>query len=77
MASCGDIETPDERFDRFMTELVCPVVLEAKTDHAVDKDAVVVRDGEGRIRTFTSYNGIPEAIAYSRAVGDTLKPCLP
>ena len=65
-----------------MSELECPVILIGKTDKAVDYPSIVVRDAKGRIRTFDHhYNGssdshsLPAAIADSRNVGDTLKPC--
>lgn len=72
----GCVESPADRFDRFMTELDCPVILIARTDKAVDRPTVVVRDGTGRVRTFEAYNGLPEAVSFSRLVGDTLKPCI-
>lgn len=74
---CGETET--EKFDRFMTELECPVVLIGKTDKAVSFPSIVVRDAKGRVRTLASGNGdgwkMPSAISDSRNVGDTLKPC--
>ena len=80
MFGCG--ETAEEKFDRWMTELDCPVILEGKTDKAVDNPAIVVRDGKGRVRTFEYYyegargfSDMPAAIASSREIGDTLKPC--
>lgn len=79
--SCG--ERPSEMHDRWMSELDCPVVLVAKTDKAVLMPSVVVRDGAGRVRTLAYGSGdfndgwkIAAAIADSREVGDTLKPCL-
>jgi len=74
---CGETET--ERFDRFMSELECPVILIGKTDKAVTYPSIVVRDSKGRIRTLGFGNGdgwkMPSAISDSRNVGDTLKPC--
>ena len=78
-AGCG--ESDREKYDRFMTELDCPVVLIGKTDKAVDEPAITVLDGSGRVRTMIdlmNYNtddGLPNAIADSRQIGDTLKPC--
>jgi len=78
LSSCGETET--EKYDRFMSELECPVVLIGKTDKAVTYPSIVVRDAKGRIRTLaSSANGdgwkMPSAIADSRNIGDTLKPC--
>ena len=80
-SGCG--EKPSEMHDRWMTELDCPVVLVAKTDKAVARPSVVVRDGAGRVRTLAHGSGdfndgwkIAAAIADSREVGDTLVPCL-
>ena len=79
--SCG--EKQSEMHDRWMSELDCPVVLVAKTDKAALSPSVVVRDGAGRVRTLAYGSGdlndgwkIAAAIADSREVGDTLKPCL-
>ena len=78
--SCG--ERPSEMYDRWMSELDCPVVLLAKTDKAAPSPSVVVLDGAGRVRTLAYGPGdlddgwkIAAAIADSRDVGDTLKPC--
>lgn len=76
--SCG--ETDSEKYDRFMSELECPVILIGKTDKAVTYPSIVVRDAKGRVRTLAATgNGdgwkMPSAIADSRNVGDTLKPC--
>ena len=76
LVSCEKPESSPDKFDRFMTELDCPVILVAKTDKAAYNPSVVVRDKEGRIRTFTFYKGLPQAIAESREIGDTLKPCI-
>jgi len=73
----GCMETPDQRFDRFMTELDCPVILIAKNDKAEKRSAVVIRDNSGRVRTFETYYGLPQAVSHSRVIGDTLKPCNP
>ena len=78
LSGCGETET--DKFDRFMTELDCPIILIGKTDKAVNYPAIVVRDASGRIRTFSYTPGhdsseMPEAIADSREIGDTLKPC--
>lgn len=78
LSGCGETET--EKYDRFMSELECPVVLIGKTDKAVAYPSIVVRDAKGRIRTLAaSPNGdgwkMPSAVADSRSVGDTLKPC--
>jgi uncharacterized lipoprotein YehR (DUF1307 family) len=78
LSGCGETET--EKYDRFMNELECPVVLIGKTDKAVTYPSIVVRDAKGRIRTLAaSVNGdgyeMPSAIADSRNIGDTLKPC--
>jgi uncharacterized lipoprotein YehR (DUF1307 family) len=78
LSGCGETET--EKYDRFMSELECPVVLIGKTDKAVTYPSIVVRDAKGRIRTLAaSVNGdgwkMPSAIADSRNIGDTLKPC--
>jgi hypothetical protein len=74
---CGETET--EKFDRFMSELECPVVLIGKTDKAVNYKSIVVCDSKGRVRTFGQGNGdgwkMPNAICDSRNIGDTLKPC--
>ncbi len=74
------VENDKDKFDRFMSELDCPVILIGKTDKAVDFPSVVVRDGRGRVRTFNhcgnyDSHGLPSAIADSRNIGDTLKPC--
>lgn len=78
----GCVESDQVRFDRFMSELECPVILIGKTDKAVAYPSIVVRDGKGRVRTFAHYysgqsnsHSLPAAIADSRNVGDTLKPC--
>lgn len=71
----GCIETFDEKFDRFMSELTCPVILIGKTEPTTDYPSVIVRDAKGLVRTFHSSSGLPEAISQSRLVGDTLKPC--
>lgn len=71
----GCIETFDEKFDRFMSELTCPVILIGKTEPASDRSSITVRDGKGRVRTCESYYGLPQNISQSRLVGDTLKPC--
>jgi hypothetical protein len=84
LVSCGESLT--ERYDRYMTELDCPVVLIGKTDKAVRNPSITVRDGSGRIRTFrkedggSTYHqssGLPASISDSRMIGDTIKPCLP
>jgi len=76
--ACGETET--EIQDRIMTELDCPVILIGKTDKGSSLHRFVVRDGNGRIRTFASGSGdgykLPNAIADSRNIGDTLKPCV-
>lgn len=80
LAGC-DVETDTEKFDRFMTELECPVILIGKTDKAVNNPSIIVRDAKGRIRTmggrenYASTKYLAAAIADSREVGDTLKPC--
>ncbi len=66
--------------DKTMSELECPVILIGKTDKGAETPSVVVVDGTGRVRTFFSENGydsraFPAAIADSRQIGDTLKPC--
>jgi len=82
-SGCG--ERSSEVHDNWMSELDCPVVLVAKTDKASRWPSVVVRDGAGRVRTFSSDRSdyvradgwrMASAIAESREVGDTLKPCL-
>jgi len=77
LSSCGESET--EMFDRFMSELECPVVLIGKTDKAVSSPSIVVEDAKGRVRTFAAGNGdgwkMSKAIAESRNIGDTLKTC--
>ena len=78
LVGCG--ESDSDRFDRFMSELECPVILIGKTEKAVNYPAVVVRDNKGRIRTFIcdgmlDSRGFPAAISDSRKIGDTLKPC--
>lgn len=76
-SSCGETET--EQQDRILTELECPVILIAKTNKGTVYHKFVVRDAEGRIRTFARGNSdgykLPHAIVDSRNVGDTLKPC--
>ena len=83
LSGCG--ERSSAIHDRWMSELECPVVLVAKTDKASHWPSVVVRDGAGRVRTFSSDRSdyvradgwrMASAIAESREVGDTLKPCL-
>jgi hypothetical protein len=72
-----------DKYDRFMSELSCPVILIGKTESAVDNPAITVRDGNGLVRTFrrtsrNEYSGqseLPSAIGSSRCIGDTLKPC--
>lgn len=75
----GCSETGAEKYDRWMSELDCPVVLIGKTDKASNRPSIVVRDGAGRVRTMATDNGngwrMPEAISASRIIGDTLKPC--
>lgn len=80
---CG--ENDNDRYDRWLSELDCPVVLEAKTDKAVLNPTIVVRDGKGKIRTIEYMTGggmgiccsnMATAISDSREVGDTLKPCV-
>ena len=77
LSSCGETET--EQQDRILTELECPIILIAKTDKGTAYHKLVVCDAKGRIRTFAAGNGdgykLPNAIADSRNVGDTLKPC--
>ena len=82
LMGCG--ESVREKYDRWMTELDCPVILMSKTDKAVSYPAITVRDGSGRIRTFERCEGgmtsqtcsdMAGSIADSRMVGDTLKPC--
>lgn len=72
---CEQMESKQDKFDRFMSELVCPIILVSKTDKAVDQPTIVVRDGYGRVRTFTATYGLPVSVADSRNVGDTLRPC--
>lgn len=78
MSSCG--ETNTDKYDRFMIELECPIILIGKTDKAAVYPSIVVRDAKGRVRTIAATgNGdgwkMPSAIADSRNIGDTLKPC--
>lgn len=77
-SGCG--ERSSAMYDRWMSELDCPVVLIGKTDKASRIPSVVVRDGSGRIRTMSADSGdgykMPSAIADSRNIGDTLKPCV-
>ena len=82
LMGCG--ETVRDKYDRWMTELDCPVILISKTDKAVNYPAITVRDGSGRVRTFERCEGgmssrncsdMAGSIADSRMVGDTLKPC--
>lgn len=78
LSSCGENESQIQ--DRIMTELDCPVILIAKTDKGIDYHKVVVQDAKGRIRTFAASGSgdgykLPNAIAQSRNVGDTLKAC--
>jgi hypothetical protein len=75
---CG--ETTQEKQDRFLSELECPVILIGKTDKAVEYPAITVRDNAGRIRTMSKNEGsnfshVASSIADSRQIGDTLKPC--
>lgn len=72
LTSC--METDSEKYDRFMSELDCPIILVAKTDKATTFPGVVVRDANGLVRTF-SFTSLPEAVQNSRNIGDTLKPC--
>ncbi len=73
---CGDFESESDMFDRFLTELDCPIILIAITDKAEEINTVVVRDNLGRVRTFSRRGGLPQAISFSREIGDTLKPCI-
>ena len=82
LMGCG--ESLREKYDRWMTELDCPVILISKTDKAVIMPSITVRDGSGRIRTFERCEGsltdhscsdFSGSVADSRMVGDTLKPC--
>lgn len=79
LSGCG--ERSSEKYDRWMSELDCPVVLIGKTDKASNLRSIVVRDGAGRVRTIAedNYDGwkMPSAITESRNIGDTLKPCAP
>jgi len=79
---CG--ESVRDRYDRWMTELECPVILMGKTEKAVSYPAITVIDGAGRVRTMQAYDGgmsshncssLPASIADSREIGDTLKVC--
>lgn len=75
---CG--ETVQEKQDRFLSELECPVILIGKTDKAVDYPAITIRDNVGRVRTLAKNEGnqlsyVAASIADSREIGDTLKPC--
>jgi dethiobiotin synthetase len=76
-SSCGETET--EQQDRILTELKCPVILIAKTGKGTILHKIVVRDAHGRFKTFAASSGdgfkLPNAIANSINVGDTLKPC--
>jgi hypothetical protein len=77
-SGCG--ESSSAMYDRWMSELECPVVLIGKTDKAARMPSIVVRDGAGRVRTMATDNGdgwrMPTSIADSRNIGDTLKPCI-
>ncbi len=70
-------ETDTEKYDRWMSELECPIILIAKTDKAIEYPAIVVRDGAARVRTirYVFRGGSAASIADSRSIGDTLKPC--
>ena len=76
-SGCG--ERSSVMYDRWMSELDCPVVLIGKRDKASSLPSVVVRDGAGRVRTMSADNSdgwkIASAISESRDIGDTLKPC--
>ena len=76
-SGCGELGA--DKYDRWMSELDCPVVLVGKTDKASHRPSIVVRDGSGRVRTMATDNSngwrMPEAISHSRNIGDTLKPC--
>ena len=78
LSGCG--ERSSTMYDRWMSELDCPVVLIGKTDKASRIPSVVVRDGSGRVRTMSADSDdgykMPGAIADSRNIGDTLKPCV-
>ena len=75
----GCMEMESEQQDRFMSELDCPVILIGKTDKAVANPSIVVRDAAGRVRTLAATGSggyaMPSAIADSRSIGDTLRPC--
>lgn len=76
LARCG--ATKVEEFDKYINELDCPIVLVAKIKDPVLYSAVVVKDGKGKIRTFSytvNAGNSANAIADSREVGDTLKSC--
>ena len=79
----GCNETLRDRYDKWMSELDCPIILIGKTEKATHYAAITVRDGSGRVRTFQKCVGglmdncssFPNSRADSRMIGDTLKPC--
>ncbi len=78
--SCASKETSKEKYDRWMSELECPVILIGKTDKSINYPSIIVRDGAKRIRTLGGVGSnvaMSSSIADSREIGDTLKPCNP
>lgn len=74
------IEKDQDKWDRYMSELKCPIILIGKTDKTVEYPSIVVMGSEGRVRTMNSNDfyatvAMPKAIANSRDIGDTIKPC--
>lgn len=70
-------ENKIEEFDRVMTELKPPVILMAKTENAKLYSAIVVKDDNGRVATFSYIRDDGSsalAVANTRQVGDTIKP---
>lgn len=75
LCSCQSKTT---EFDRTMSDLSCPVILIGKTINPKLYSSIVVKDGSGRIATFTFIRdqgtGLgAAAIADSREIGDTIK----
>ncbi len=76
LSRCG--ATKSEEFDKYVNKMICPVTLVAIMKDPLRYSAVILKDGQGKLNTFTyliDAGNSAHAVADSRAVGDTIKFC--
>ena len=68
--------SPTDNADAIISKMKSPVIvigISAPSDSATSYWAITIKDGDGNVASFSSYNTISRTIGRSRHVGDTIK----